>query len=62
MTAATIAGLTALGVAGLFGEKLLNNLGKIELGSMVGIASYTEIAITAIGGIAKLVGTIAKIG
>jgi hypothetical protein len=62
MTSAIIAGLTGLGVASIVGEKILNNMGKVEMGSFVGLTGYTQLAISAIGGVVKLISVIAKIG
>lgn len=62
MNVTIIAGLTGLGVAGIVGEKVLNNMGKIEMGSFIGLATYTELAITAVTGVVKLIRVIAKIG
>jgi hypothetical protein len=61
MTSTIIAGLTGLGVASIIGEKILNNMGKIEMGSFVGLAGYSQLAISAISGVVKLISVIAKI-
>lgn len=61
MTATIIASLTGLGVASIIGEKILNNLGKQEMGQYVSIAGYTQLAISAIGGVVKLIQVISKI-
>jgi hypothetical protein len=62
MNATIIAGLTGLGVASIAGEKILNCLGKSEMGQYVSIAGYTQLAISAISGVVKLISVIANIG
>jgi hypothetical protein len=62
MTAGIIAGLTGLGVSAVVGEKILNNLGKAEWGQFVGIVGFSNLGISAITGIVKLIQVIAKIG
>lgn len=62
MNATIIASLTGLGVASLVGEKILNNMGKAEMGSYVSIAGYSQIAISALAGVVKLIQIIANIG
>jgi len=62
MNAVVIAGLTSLGVASIVGEKILNNLGKTGMGQYVSIAGYSQIAISAIAGVVKLIQVISHIG
>lgn len=61
MNATIIASLTGLGVASIIGEKVLNNLGKQEMGQYVSIAGYAQLAISALTGVVKLISVIAKI-
>ena len=62
MSAGIIASLTGLGVSAVIGEKILNNLGKTEWGQFVGIVGFSNLGISAITGIVKLIQVIAKIG
>jgi hypothetical protein len=48
-------------VSAVIGEKILNNLGKQEWGQFVGIVGFSNLGISAITGIVKLIQVIAKI-
>ena len=57
----TIITMASIGVASAVGEKLLNNMGKTDMASLLNITGLSSLGVTAIAIVIKLLKTIATL-